>query len=148
MAQTPKPPQDPTKASAAPVAKEPKVLAKFRHMAWDWQEIGHVAFFLLGAMVAVFLSRIFGENAGQTPWSFFADLAQLAAATSMAALLAWLVKRSLLGDLSDGEIRSLYHQLRKGTPDESRQALRAIVTDNAGSVACFALVLATWSLLY
>lgn len=148
MANTPKPTQDPNKASAAPAAKEPKILGKLRHMAWDWQEVGHVAFFLLGAMVAVFLSRLFGENSGQTPWSFFADLAQLAAATSMAALLTWLVKRSLLGDLSDGEIRSLYHQLRKGTPDESRQALRAILADNAGAVACFALVLATWSLLY
>jgi hypothetical protein len=146
MANTPKQ-QDPNKAGAA-TAKEPKAIAKLRHMAWEWQEIGHVAFFLLGALVAVFLSRVFGENAGQTPWSFFADLAQLSAATSTAALLTWLVKRALLGDLSDGEIRSLYHQLRKGTPDESRQALRAILADNAGSVACFALVLATWSLLY
>lgn len=142
MATNPKPDDDAPKGGS-----QPKPLAKLRRLAWDWQEIGHIAIFLTGALVAVFLSRLFGENAGQTPLSFIADLAQLAAATSLVALLAWLIKRALVGDLTDGEVRSAVHHVRSGAPNA--QGYRFLLTlDALASLGAYLAVVYTWSVLY
>lgn len=145
MAATPKndePVTDPERS-----AKNPPRFAKLRRFLWDWQEIGHVAFFLAGALTAVFLSRLFGENAGQTPWSFIADLGQLAAATSLCALLAWLIKRALVGDLSDGEVRSGVHHVR--TNSSQAHGFRFLLAlDALASLGAYLAVVYTWSVLY
>lgn len=145
MAATPQ--NDEPAAEPERAAKAPPRFARLKRMLWDWQEIVHIAFFLAGALVAVFLSRLFGENAGQTPWSFFADLAQLAAGTSLVALLAWLIKRALVGDLADGEVRSGIHHVR--TNSSQAHGFRFLLAlDALASLGSCLVVLATWSLLY
>lgn len=125
----------------------PPRFARLKRWATDWQEIVHIAFFLAGALVAVTLSRLFGENAGQTPISFIADLGQLAAATSLCALLAWLVKRALVGDLTDGEVRSGVHHIR--TNSTQAHGYRFLLTlDALGSLGAYLAVVLTWFVLY
>lgn len=145
MAATPKTDEQPNKNPRSP--QTPPRFARLKRWASDWQEIGHIAFFLAGALVAVFLSRLFGENAGQTPLSFIADLGQLAAATSLCALLAWLIKRALVGDLTDGEVRSGVHHVRTNS-SQAHGYRYLLALDALGSLGAYLAVLLTWSVLY
>lgn len=125
----------------------PPRFARLKRWAHDWQEIGHIAIFLAGALAAVTLSRLFGENAGQTPLSFIADLGQLAAATSLCALLAWLIKRALVGDLTDGEVRAGVHHVRTNTT-QAPGFRYLLALDALASLGAYLAVVLTWSVLY
>jgi len=115
------PPSADQPTTSRSTAKVPSRLAGWRRLAWDWQEIGWLALLI---PIAVFVSEIANtrERAGQSPLSWFADLAQLAAAVAVASLLAWLLKRALIGDLTDGEINAARHMYARA---------RHAVTDRA-----------------
>jgi len=136
------PPSADQPTTSRSTAKVPSRLAGWRRLAWDWQEIGWLALLI---PIAVFVSEIANtrERAGQSPLSWFADLAQLAAAVAVASLLAWLLKRALIGDLTDGEINAARHHVREGTArsDGSRYLL---ALDAIGSIACYIVVVLTW----
>ena len=138
-------PEDPAKPPAG--GQIPPRFAKLKRFAWDWQEIGWLVVLFLGSMVGAGLSRVLGEASGQTPMSFFTDLAQLGAACAAACLLTWLIKRALIGDLSDGEVRSAIHQIRQNT-DLAPGARFLLVLDAATSLLTYCAVLLTWSVLY
>lgn len=125
----------------------PPRFARLKRWVSDWRELTWIAVLFAGSIAGATLSRLYGENSGQTPLSWFTDLAQLSAASAVVSLLAWLIKRALIGDLTEGEVGAAKHHIRSGSPHQDGYRF-LLKLDAAGSVACFLLVVLLWSALY